>query len=350
MKIGYVQSWRPEFRDLISSLSEKNKWGARVIRLKRDSSFIKNSADIIIASDDANILKDAYNHVPIVRVSWNGAPEVLTSITENSIRADEYNLTFFTDVAAVLSKSVKTIQVPFTFSNPGFLRVPSIRRVGFIGEVDISGGCFQKFGARITEHAITSASEQSRAIVEGRENLDQSLRHPPNEISSDVELFGAWIWSLNNWVRWRLVTSLVKNFPNHIDLRGNDWTKLGYQAKRSRFNPLFRQYAYQRNAVSMDFGSKSTTDCIYPRTAEIIVNHGGLLQLNSGSRQQNLMPILKSHQFGSELEMLEKVEERFSESQETRRAREIRLSNEFSKLRVLSIDSLHESFQTLTKN
>ena len=135
-----------------------------------------------------------------------------------------------------------------------------------------------------------------------------------------------------------------------MELRGNDWAKLGHKAKRSRFNPLFREYAYKRNAISMDFGSKSTTDCIYPRTSEIIVNQGGLLQLNSGSKQQHLSLVLAKYQFKSESEMLEKVEERFIGNRKVWQEKDIELSNEFRELRALSIYSLLESFDTLIKN
>jgi hypothetical protein len=350
IKIGYVQSWRPEFRDLICSLSETINWDLLLIRLKPGSSFISGSVDAIVVSDDQDIPLGANNDVPIVRVSWNGAPEVLASIASHSNRANEFNLTFFTDVALELSKNVPTIQVPFAFSQPSCLRAPSIRRIGFIGEVDISGNCFHKFGPRLAELARTSSAECSEEIVKAQVNIDEVFRNPPYEISSDTNLLAAWKWNINNWIRWRLVTTLLRNYPSQIDLRGNDWIRLGYRAKKSRFNPLFREYAYQRNAVSIDFGSKSTTDSIYPRSAEIIVNHGGLLQLSSGSNQHKMLPVLERHQFKSEAEMLEKVEERFSGNRKIWSENDVALSDEFSELRSTAIDDLLESFHSLLKS
>ena len=349
VRVGYIQSWRREFYDLIRSLSELEDEGLSIVRLRDDQPFITNSVDIIIVSDDQSIPVGANNDFPIVRVCWNGAPEVLASVAADPSRAHEHNLTFFTDVASELSKVVSTIQVPFAFSNPSFMRVPSVKKIGFIGEVDVSSDCFQIFGSAISEEAIRSVAEQSERIFKAQVSLSETLHSPPVEMSSDIKLLSAWKWSVNNWVRWRFISSLIDNFPNQIDLRGNDWVALGYQAKRSRFNPLFREYAYQRNAISIDFGSKSTTDRIYPRTAEIIANHGGLLQLNSGSTHQNLMPILEKHQFVSEGEMVRKVEERFAGNRKIWQEMDAELYSELLALRRLSVHKLLESFYTLLK-
>jgi hypothetical protein len=261
----------------------------------------------------------------------------------------ESYLTFFTDVAHELSKSVPIIQVPFAFSRPSFLRVPSVRKVGFIGEVDISGDCFQEYGEALAERAIESAAKRSEEIVKGQLHLDAGLLNPPHEIEGDFKLLNTWKWSVNNWVRWRLVVALSSNFPNQIDLRGNDWIKHGYPAKKSRFNPIFREYAYRRNVVSLDFGSKSTTDYIYPRASEIIVNHGGLLQLKSGSEQPNLISSIDNFQFKNEEQMLEKIDERFKGKRKIWKEMDSNLADEFLKLRKMSSDCLLESLHDLTR-
>ncbi len=142
-------------------------------------------------------------------------------------------------MALELSKCVPTIQVPFAFSRPSFLHVPSIRRAGFIGEVDISGNCFQNFGPRIAKLAKTSSAEHSEEIVEAKVNIDQVFHCPPDEISSDVNLLTAWKWNVNNWIRWRLITSLIKITRAKLICAGMIGSSLGMLQRRVDLNLFF---------------------------------------------------------------------------------------------------------------
>lgn len=129
-----------------------------------------------------------------------------------------------------------------------------------------------------------------------------------------------------------------------VELRGNDWVKLGFQAKKSNYHSFYREIAYARNAVSIDFGSKSTTDCIYPRSTEIIMNKGGLLQLNGGTLPPQSMKELSRRRFNSESEMLAMVDENFRLQSKVRNELDKALMEELSIMQIATVDKLIDIF------
>jgi hypothetical protein len=340
IRIGFYESWRKEFRDLIHALSTSSR--TTMIKLRPNSEMSARDIDVVIVSDYQRVVKESDNHPPVIRVMWNGPLEVLENIRKNPEQSNDKYLTFFTDVAAVLSEFVPTAYVPFVFSKPSFLFAPTATRIGYVGEVDISEQCFQKYDKSYSSLAIESARELSLEIHNGNQTLSDVLRAAPSEFHGVSDLTSLWKWSVLNWVRYRFISSLVTAFPRQVELRGTDWMNLGFEAKKSRYHPLIREFAYARNAVSVDFGSKSTTDCIYPRSTEIIVNNGGLLQLNSGGSPPPSMTELSKRRFDSVSDLLTMTDQKLSAPSKVRNKSDDTLRKELVFQRNHAINDLIE--------
>ena len=342
IRIGFYEPKRKEFRDLVLSLRASPR--TTVLKLSPNSEVSAREIDVILVSDDQQVLKSLDIHPPVIRVSWNGTSEVVENIRKNPEQAKDTYLTFFTDVAMELSEHVITTHVPFVFSRPSFVVAPTQTRIGYVGEVDISGQCFSNYERSISSLAIESSRDLSLEIHNGNQTLREVLSGIPMELRGIGELESRWRWSVRNWVRFRLISSLVTAFPKQVELRGNDWVNLGFRAKKSRYHPLYREIAYARNAVSIDFGSKSTTDCIYPRSTEIIVNKGGLLQLNGGALPPMSMTELSRRRFDSESDMLAMAEEKLRLQSKIRNESDDALMKELAIVRLAAVEDLIEIF------
>jgi hypothetical protein len=338
IRIGFYEPRRKEFRDLVHSLRTSSK--TTMMKLSPNSEVSERDIDVILVSDDQRVIKSFDTYPPVVRVTWNGSSEVIENIQKNPEQAMDTYLTFFTDVATELSAHVVTIHVPFVFSRPSLVLAPTQRRIGYVGEVDISGQCFQNYDRFTSSLAIESVRDLSLEIHNGNQTLSEVLNDVPVEFQGTGDLESRWKWSVRNWVRFRFISSLVTAFPKQVELRGNDWVNLGFQAKKSRYHPLYREIAYARNAVSIDFGSKSTTDCVYPRSTEIIMNKGGLLQLNGGTLPPPTMTELSRRRFDSESDMLEMADEKLQLTSKVRRESDEALLEELSIVRVAAVNDL----------
>jgi hypothetical protein len=311
-----------------------------MIKISASECVSLENVDVILVSDFQEIAIKNDRLPPVLRICWNGASEVFENFEKSPTQVRDTHLTFFTDVATQLSSFVSTAYVPFVFSKPGFLVSPTASRIGYVGEVDITSRCFHSFNRSVALQAMESVENLSREITQGHRTLCDVLSNPPDDLQRWEGLILPWKWSLLNWIRWRLISTLVIAFPQRVELRGNDWANLGFRAKKSRYHPLVREFGYVRNAVSVDFGSKSTTDCIYPRSTEIIINKGGILQLNSGSLPPQSMPELAKRRFFSETELLDMTEKILGQSRKMRNETDEALKEEIENQRDIGVGAL----------
>ena len=113
---------------------------------------------------------------------------------------------------------------------------------------------------------------------------------------------------LKNLLRFELINTVHRFFKNNLLLVGKDWIKLGYSSKKVEYNTSFRKKIYKNN-ICLDFGSKSGTNSLYPRSVEILENNGFLLQAeqNDTSILNNSM-INNFDNFKSKNELLKKID------------------------------------------
>ena len=134
---------------------------------------------------------------------------------------------------------------------------------------------------------------------------------------------------LKNLLRFELISSIHKFFKDRLLLVGTDWIKLGFPSKKIDYKTSFRKKIYSNN-ICLDFGSKSGTNSLYPRSVEILENNGFLLQA-----EQNDTNMLKNSNisnfdyFKSKNQLLDKINE---------------LLNSNKKIKINNFDILENKF------
>jgi hypothetical protein len=176
--------------------------------------------------------------------------------------------------------------VPYAFSKPQ-LEPPDklAATIYYTGEVDISADCFARVADDPLDAQTLSASawDAADSVVSGRvslRSLGQTLKVQHGEARQDV--YRTTIWSVRNRARFLLLQAIAKAFPGRVVLRGSDWRRLGFEARPTRFWRGHRMAQYRRHRVSLDLGSKSTEELLYPRSADIMAAGGGIAMFDTG--------------------------------------------------------------------
>jgi len=135
---------------------------------------------------------------------------------------------------------------------------------------------------------------------------------------------------LKNLLRYELINLVNKYFKKNLFLVGKDWKNLGFNSKVVQYNTNFRKKSYV-NSICLDFGAKSGSNSLYPRTIEILENKGYLLQA-----QQIDSAIIKKDipdnydTFKSSNELLEKLNSLLKSHKEIKINNYNNLSNKFT--------------------
>jgi hypothetical protein len=114
-------------------------------------------------------------------------------------------------------------------------------------------------------------------------------------------------WVVMNRIRYLFVKELSKVFSGSLFLVGNDWTRYGFAAQRTNFDIEYRESLYASSRVCLDLLSKSSDDAHYPRSAEIISNSNGILQLRTHDSPELFGDQLSLRTFADKYELIEKV-------------------------------------------
>jgi hypothetical protein len=82
---------------------------------------------------------------------------------------------------------------------------------------------------------------------------------------------------IKSLLRSELVNELINILKSRLILVGTDWKKIYPEAIESNYSSKFIRSIYKGN-ICVDFGSKNSAKCIYPRSVEIIESGGLLFQ------------------------------------------------------------------------
>ncbi len=98
-------------------------------------------------------------------------------------------------------------------------------------------------------------------------NLVNKKTDPVQKIYTDIK----------SLIRFELVQELNKILKDKFILVGSDWKKIYPNSLENNYSNKFVESIY-RNNICVDFGSKNSDRCIYPRTSKIIESGGLLFQ------------------------------------------------------------------------
>jgi hypothetical protein len=309
ISVGFAPSRRPEYYEIIRALKQVAPPSVEILEIDRSKASANKRLDVLVVSD-ADSIPVPDDARKIVRFWWNGHQEMIKERELPSFVTASLNVTFFSDELDQFNNEAPTVQVPYVFTAPALIRPPKLRRIGFLGEVDISDQIFRKRELN-ADQAIDAVDNVSTQITRGSLSLYEATNSVPDFFGVDPANCFAWKWALRNWIRWKLVQQLVNNFPRHVLLRGDDWVNLGFSARPTGASMPLRRFEYQRNWGSLDVGSKSSEDFYYPRTAEILAWRAGLLRFRAKPVSKH-EGFLDDVCFSSADEMLNKAEEYIS--------------------------------------
>ena len=82
---------------------------------------------------------------------------------------------------------------------------------------------------------------------------------------------------IKSLIRLELVNELIKILDDRLILIGSNWKSIYSKALSSNYSNEYIENVYRGN-ICVDFGSKNSDKCIYPRTSKIIESGGLLFQ------------------------------------------------------------------------
>ena len=165
----------------------------------------------------------------------------------------------------------EVIKTPVTFHNAKSIDVNFEKKIIFFGEVNIDND------ELIDKIQVTKIEKVAQNILKGKiqyDEIEKTLNYNQKEI-----LF------CRNLVRYKFLREIELIFSNKILFIGDDFIKYKFKgAMPSNYTLNFRiNYIYKRNpnSIFIDLLSKSTSECIYPRSSELLSNVNIFLQLKT---------------------------------------------------------------------
>lgn len=281
--------WRPEIADVLESTTDVVRPSPRV---KRPRSLwrwpAQGNGGAVLLSDDAPVPSGSAGG-QIVRLWWNTEDEIDRYASRTSTALDELHVAWFRSVVdGVRTPGLDVRHVPYAFAPPTGLRKAPLQRAFFAGEVDVGESCFREFPcspvtAREDSAAAWAAAE---AVVAGTCRQKSAVRLWDRHVDAAASEVAVWRWAVRNRVRFLLVKRLLDDLGDRITLRGDDWRMLGIPAGRTRHSRALRRCEYRRSQVCLDLGSKSSDCTLYPRSAELMAMGTGIVQFDTGDREQ----------------------------------------------------------------
>ena len=104
-----------------------------------------------------------------------------------------------------------------------------------------------------------------------KESFWDDMIYKKEEITQKVYI------DVKSLIRLELVNELMKILDNKLILVGSNWKNICPYALPSNYSNEYVESIYKGN-VCVDFGSKNSSRCIYPRTSKIIESGGLLFQ------------------------------------------------------------------------
>lgn len=299
-RIVVVPHWRDEVGDVARTLVDCGAAGrADGVRVSTGVRAIAALAgdlhDAVLLVSDASArrlqrLVDRHADRPTFRCWWNGADEALAALadpTVTAVRRGDVHVCFFPEAARALrSAGLEVLELPYVFARPeppAARAEVAQRRIVYTGEVDVRDDCFAVLGPVTAKTLAARTAELAVAVTEGALTAHEADRVLHDETGGAAEPYRISLWALRNRVRFRLMASVVRAFPDRVVLRGSDWQRFGFEAERTDFDRATRLAGYRSNRVALDLGSKSTHAPLYPRTAEILAIGAGLVQFDCGA-------------------------------------------------------------------
>ena len=111
---------------------------------------------------------------------------------------------------------------------------------------------------------------------------------------------------IKSFIRLELVSELIKTLDDRLILIGSNWKKLYSKAIPSNYSNEYIESVYKGN-ICVDFGSKNSDKCIYPRTSKIIESGGMLFQSIHSDSKDIFKDLFEKTCFTSVEDMKEKI-------------------------------------------
>ena len=111
---------------------------------------------------------------------------------------------------------------------------------------------------------------------------------------------------IKSLIRVELVNELIKILDNRFILIGSNWKSIYSKALPSNYSNEYVESIYKGN-ICVDFGSKNSDRCIYPRTSKIIESGGLLFQSIHSDSKDIFKGLFEKTCFTSLDDMKEKI-------------------------------------------
>ena len=125
-------------------------------------------------------------------------------------------------------------------------------------------------------------------------NLDKNKKLQPYYIA------------LKDLLRLNLIIKLNKVLKNDLIIVGNKWKPFIKSSLKSNYDPNYSKSLYKGN-ICIDFGTKWGSNCLYPRSINIIENGGLLLQSLQSDTKKIFQKTYNDISFNSFNELLKKI-------------------------------------------
>ena len=346
LDIAFLPNWRREVADVADTLRAVQRVDDIPVRVVGGSRLPQpwlrlRPRTVAVVSDGTEV--PARTARLVVRLWWNGADEVLAHERSSRSSAEELHVCFFPDVARELhAAGVDAVLAPYVFAPPRLAPVRGDQReplIGYTGEVDISDSCFARDDAatragRTVADLGELASTLAATVVAGERSLIDVHAEIAARDEFPDELLRTLRWAVRNRVRHQLMSALATAFPGAVQLRGDDWRRLGFAAEPTSFNRRQRRRDYETYRVCLDLGSKSTEAALYPRSAEIMAVAGGIAQFDSGCAPDPRIATLASRRSASAAGLVAIVERLLATTDDELEDDNLRLQSEYVALRL----------------
>ena len=111
---------------------------------------------------------------------------------------------------------------------------------------------------------------------------------------------------IKSLIRLELVNELIKILDDRLILVGSNWKSIYSKAFPSNYSNEYIEGVYKGN-ICVDFGSKNSDKCIYPRTSKIIESGGMLFQSIHSDSKDIFKDLFEKTCFTSVEDMKEKI-------------------------------------------
>ena len=111
---------------------------------------------------------------------------------------------------------------------------------------------------------------------------------------------------IKSLIRLELVNELIKILDDRLILVGSNWKSIYSKAFPSNYSNKYIESVYRGN-ICVDFGSKNSDKCIYPRTSKIIESGGLLFQSIHSDSKDIFKGLFEKTCFTSVKDMKEKI-------------------------------------------